>query len=308
MRRIKLREGVALAGLFMLGACGGSGGGGNGSTAAVAPSPDATAKVGAYTDAYNALIDTFGLPRTAEDYQKERIASRSPSDDISISQGWIETAHGKLKTARALPGALGPLDTAAEALDTALQKLLARLGPLYAYYNTRAYRQDALKRGKAEDAAMTAEFAAALKAMDTFNAALVQQRRAGTDAELARLKASGDTVGYNNKQAMQQAEDLVALFDKPEDLKDPAVFAKGDVLVAALEKLLAEQQKAIADAKAKAKEPIETSRLGVYGLVGDMLGTMIGQYRQLKQSHSGDDAQSMVDSYNRAVGMANNNV
>ncbi|MDP5280780.1 DUF3829 domain-containing protein [Sphingomonas sp. DG1-23] len=304
MRRVKLRQGAALAGLLMLGACGGAGAGGAGNgSAEVAATPATAAKLSAYTEAYNALIDTFGLPRTATEYKEERVASRSPADDISISQGWIETAHGKLKAARALPGALGPLDAAAGTLDTALEKLMARLGPLYSYYNTKAYRQDALKRGKAEDAQMTAEFDAALKAMDDFNTALVQQRRAGTDAELAQLKADGDTVGYNNKQAMRQAEDLVALFDKPEDLKDPAVFAKGDALAGSLEKLLAEQQKALAAAKAKATEPIEKSRLGVYGLVGDMLGTMIGQYRQLKQSHSGNDAQSMVDSYNRAVGM-----
>ena len=308
MRGVKLRHGVALAGLLMLGACGGAGSEGGNGSAAVATSPDAAAKLSAYTEAYNALIDTFGLPRTATEYKEERVASRSPADDISISQGWIETAHGKLKAARALPGAIGPLDATAGALDAALEKLMARLGPLYSYYNTKAYRQDALKRGKAEDAQMIAEFDAALKAMDDFNAALVQQRRAGTDAELAQLKASGDTVGYNNKQAMRQAEDLVALFDKPEDLKDPAVFTKADALAGSLEKLLAEQQKALAEAKAKATEPVEKSRLGVYGLVGDMLGTMIGQYRQLKQSHSGNDAQSMVDSYNRAVGMANNNV
>jgi hypothetical protein len=183
--------------------------------------------------------------------------------------------------------------------------VLARLGPLYGYYNTKAYRQDALKRGKAEDAAMTAEFDAALKAMEVFNDALVEQRRAGVDAELAKYKAAGDMVGYNNKQAMQQAEELVMLFNKPEDLKDPAVFAKGDAIAASLEKLLIEQQKAIAEAKPKAAEPLRKSQLGVYGLVGDMLGTMIGQYRQLKQSHSGSDMKSMVDSYNNAVGMAN---
>ncbi|WP_158298669.1 DUF3829 domain-containing protein [Sphingomonas psychrotolerans] len=292
----------------MLGACGGSGSGsgGNGSVEAAANSPATAAKLSAYTEAYNALLETFGLPATAKTYKEARVAGRSPSETITISDGWIENEATKLKAARALPGSLGPLDAAAETLDTALQKVLARLKPLYAYYNTKAYRADGLKRGKAEDAQMIAEFDAALKAMDDFNAALVKQRRAGADAELATLKQSGDTVGYNTKLAMQQAEDLVGLFDKPEDLRDPAVFAKGDALAASLEKLLAEQQKAIADAKTKAKEPVETSRLSISGLVADMLGSMIGQYRQVKQSHSANDTEAMVDSYNRAVGLANN--
>jgi len=304
MLKLKVRQGVVLAGLFALAACGGAGSGGNGS-AAVATTPDAGAKISAYTEAYNGLIDTFGVPATAESYSKEKIPSRSPSDSITISQGWVETGEGKLKTARALPGSLGELDTKAEALDNALLKVLARLGPLYQYYNTKAYRQDALKRGKAEDAQMIAEFDAALKTMEDFNTELVKQRRAGAEAELARFKADGNVVGYNNKQAMLQAEELVGLFDKPEDLKDPAIFAKGDVLAASIEKLLTEQQKAIAEGKAKATEPIDKSRLSTYGLVADMLGSMIGQYRELKQSHSPSSMNSMIDSYNDAVGSAN---
>lgn len=305
MRKTKLRQGLVLAGLLALGACGGSGnGGGNGSEAA-APSPAAAAKVSAYTEAFNALIDTYGLPATAQTYKEARIASRSPSDTITISDGWVEGAAGKLKAARALPGSLGALDATAETLDAALQKVLARLGPLYAYYNTKGYRQDALKRGKAEDAQMTAEFDVALKAMDDFNAVLIKQRRAGVDSELAKLKQSGDMVGYNTKLAMQQGEDLIGLFNKPADLRDSAVFAKADALAGSIEKLLTDQRKAIVEAKAKAKEPMETSRLGVYGVVADLLGSTIGQYRQLKQSHSVSDMQSTIDAYNRAVTAAN---
>lgn len=304
MLKFTVRQGVVLAGLFTLAACGGAGSGGNGS-AAVATTPDAAAKISAYTEAYNGLIDTFGLPATADTYKEARIQSRLPSESITISDGWVETGEGKLKAARALPGSLGDLDKKAEALDNALLKVLARLGPLYQYYNTKAYREDALKRGKAEDAQMVAEFDAALKAMDDFNAELVKQRRAGAEAELAKLKADGNIVGYNNKQAMLQAEELIGLFNKPEDLKDAAIFAKADGVVASLEKLLSDQQKAIAEGKAKATEPLDKSRLGTYGLVAEMLGSMIGQYRELKQSHSPSNMKSMIDSYNNAVGSAN---
>jgi hypothetical protein len=303
-----LRQGMALAGLLVLGACGPSGGSGNDATAvaAAASSPAAAAKITAYTDAYNALIETYGLPATVETYKEANIARRSPADTITISQGWVQNAQDKLKTARALPGSLGALDTAAAKLDDALTKVLARLGPLYGYYNTKGYRQDGLERGKREDPQMIAEFDAAVTAMDDFNTALVQQRRAGVESELAALKQRGDTLGYTNKLAMQQAEDLIGLFRKPADLRDPVVLGKADALAASIEKLLSEQQKSIAAATAKATEPLEKSRAGMYSIVTDMLGSMVGQYRQLKQSHSPSDMQATVDAYNRAVSTANN--
>lgn len=105
---------------------------------------------------------------------------------------------------------------------------------------------------------------------------------------------------------MQQAGDFIGLFKKPADLRDPAVLSKADVLAASIEKLLSEQQKSIAAATAKAAEPLEKYRAGVYSIVTDMLGSMVGQYRQLKQSHSPSDMQATVDASNRAVSTANN--
>ncbi|MFA6112925.1 MAG: DUF3829 domain-containing protein [Sphingomonas sp.] len=301
-----VRRGLALAGLLVLGACGPTGGAGNEATAVAADSsPAAAAKISAYTDAYNALLDTYGLPVTVQTYKEANIARRSPADDISISQGWIENAEGKLKAARALPGSLGALDAAAAKLDDALTKVLARLEPLYAYYNAKSYRQDGLERGRREDAQMIAEFDAAITALNDFNTALLHQRHARVESELAALKQRGDTLGYTNKLAMQQAEDLVGLFKKPADLNDPAVLGKADTLAASIEALLSEQQKSIASARTKAVEPVEKSRIGMYGVVADLLGSMVGQYRQLKQSHSASDMQSTVDAYNRAVSAAN---
>ena len=307
MRMLKLHQNVVLAGMLMLAACDGPSGSGNESANDVVASPSTgTAKVSAYTEAYNALLDTYGLPETVKDYKDANIAHRSPGDDISISQGWIENARGKLKAARALSGNLGAVDTAAAKLDDALGKVLARLEPLYAYYNTKRYRQDGLARGKREDAQMAAEFDAAIMAMNDFNSALQRQRHVDGEKELAALKQSGNTLGYTNTLAMQQAEDLVDLFSEPASLRDPAVQAKADLLADSIEKLLSEQQKSIAAARPKATEPIEKSRIGMYGVVNDLLGSMIGQYRQMRQSHNARDLQSMVDAYNRAVSSANN--
>jgi hypothetical protein len=307
MRMKKLGQGVVLAGVLVLGACGPSGGTGNGAANAVAAnSPSVTVKVSAYTEAYNALIDDNGLPETVEAYKKANIAHRSPGEDISIDQGWIANAESKLKAAHALPGDMGALDAAAGKLDDALNKVLARLEPLYTYYNAKSYRQDGLARGKSENTQMIAELDAAVAAMNDFHAALQHQRRAGVESELAALKQSGNILGYNNKLAMQHAEDLVGLFTKSADLRDPAALGKADTLAASIEKLVPEQQKLVAEARAKAPAPIEKSRAEMYGLVADELGRLIGHYRQMKLSRSGNDLQSLVDSYNRAVSTGNN--
>lgn len=307
MRMIELSRSIALASLLALAACG-TGAGGNKTDADVVAAvgdEKTEAKLGAYTEAYNGLVGTFGLAETTESYLKADIPHAAVSDSITISNGWVETNTNKLKEAQALPGDLGALDTAAGKLEDALNKVNARLGPLYAYYNSKAYRQDSLAKGKAEDAAMRAEFDAASKALDGFNTELQRLRDASLERELATLKDSGDMAGYNTKLALQRTRQLIDLFDKPEDVKNEALLAKADGIAASLDTLLADQRKAVADAKAKATEPMDKARISSYSTVENMLGSALGSYRQMRQTKNPDDMQNTISSYNHAVESAN---
>ena len=260
-------------------------------------------KMSSYTEGYNKLLDTFGLRETQKRYVEEEIAGKSPSDSVSITKGWVYQGLATLRTARAMPGGKPDVDAAADTLIAALDKVVKRLDGLDVYYTSKAYREDGLKRGKAEDPLMRAEFEAADEAMARFEALLDRERRVARVAEMAAMKARGDTLGYNNALALQQAEALVDTFDTDADVGNSAKYAQADGHVAALEKTLAEQRAELDRAKAK---ETPTTRVDVnYGLVVDRLTSAVGEYRDFKQSRDTDDYNSVVESYNDAVGDSN---
>jgi hypothetical protein len=268
---------------------------------ASAKDPAAMAKVSAYTQGFNKLVGTSGLVETADAYAESDIAHQSAQDLIIVSDGWIEQALDALKSARAMPGGSKAVDQAADALIADLDKVLARLRPLKVYYDSKAYRDDGLARGKAEDPLMKAEFQAALSDMDAFSEALKAERNKHLALELTALKARGDLLGYNSKLALQQSESLVDLFKSPEDFSDPATLAKGDAIVVQLEKTLADQRKAYTEAKAKTGGQIGPTRQ----IAADQLTSMIGSYRDLKRTRSAEDFNMMQNNYNSAVELLN---
>ncbi|WP_375420616.1 DUF3829 domain-containing protein [uncultured Sphingomonas sp.] len=263
----------------------------------------ARAKLSGYTAGYNKLLDTFGLPATVKAYTEENIATASPSDSISVTDGWLEQANTLLKTARAMPGGPADVDAGADKLIGALDAAMKRLDGLKVYYDSKAYKEDGLKRGKQEDPAMIAEFKAAVAAMDQFSALLDRERKTSQATDLAAMKAKGDMLGYHTKLALQQGEELVSLFNSDADIRNAALIAQGDAKVAVLEKTLAAQRVELG--KAKASQTPE-KRVDVnYELVADRLNSAIGDYRDLKQSGETDDYNDLVGHYNDAVEDAN---
>ena len=148
---------------------------------------------------------------------------------------------------------------------------------------------------------MKAEFKASLDAAEGL-AATLQTLQEGRDAKLQeRLKAKGDMIAYDELVAMSKARALVRLFKRPEDLKDPAAFAKGDALVAELEPLIADGKAQIG----KAPRGDGHDRNTYFGdSLNDLVKT-IGAYRALKASHDVSDAKNMVVQYNFAIASMN---
>jgi hypothetical protein len=264
-----------------------------------------TAKLSAYTGAYNKMLDTFGLVKIAKSYEEDHIATRSASDFVSVNDGWLDQDLDAINKALAMPGDLGVLDQQAKTLRDAITTVSKHLKNLKIYYDSKAYKDDNLARGKREDPQMLAEFKAALKAMDEFNVTLSAKRRTSEDALMTKLKASGNMLAYNNKLALRQSEDLIDLFKSPEDVSNSAIIAKADAQVATIEKTLTDLRASIDAAKAKGGDPSTNASLTEYGMVADNLTRMTGAYRDLKRSKSSSDYDSVISAYNSAIEESN---
>jgi hypothetical protein len=293
--------------LLALSACGGDkSGNASGGLFGQSKSDEAESKkLNTYTEGSNFLLGGAGISGLAESYAARDIPSKSASDDISVIEAnVVKLGLGKLKEARAMSGGPEDLDKAADTLIAAIEKLQARYDPLAIYYKSKAYKEDNLARGKQEDAALTADFKTAIDAQKAFDTLLKRDRDAQTEKDLVQLKKDGDTLGYATKSAVQKAERLVGLFNKPEDLQNAQLFAQADGLVGEIDKLLVEQRAAYAKAKSEAKSQIEAPSSS-FERVDRELTDMIGNYREMKQTKDVDDVNDMVESYNDAVSAMN---
>jgi hypothetical protein len=284
------------AALLGLGACDKMGlptGNSGDSSASAAIDDKAAQKLDAYVEAHNKLMGTFGFEEEAEDYRKSDIAHKSIDGPFNVDAGWIDQGLQKLQAARGMPGGSHDLNAAADVLIASMGKVQTHLASLETYYQSKKYLDDKLARGKAEDAQMLAELDAAERDFGAFGALLDVALDKRDEVSLDKLKGSGNLLKYNSKLAMLHAKKLVNLFNGPDDLKKPELFAKGDAEVAIIEK-------AIADVHSEATKAGKSDPIGLSSLT-----SMIGSYRTLKQGHDVTDLKTMVSLYNSAVDTTN---
>lgn len=289
---------LATASVLTLGlaACG-DGAGKEGGAASVAEAAGSTAtqeKFNHYVEGFNKLIDdNWGVSKNFHSYQQLDIPNKSASDSIYFPENitTLEGAIEALKEGRALNGG-----NQANAADAAVDKLLPRLEALLTqwrtldpYYESRRYREDGLAQGKAADADLKSAYEAALAGIEEFDTALTQYLRARDEAQLAAYRAAGHGELASLMDAMQKADHF-------SDSVIEGNKAEADRQLPALEAAVAEVRKAEATLAADDGNKTE------FNLIADYLESMIGNYRDYKQSDSDSDREDVVDSYNRAVG------
>jgi len=265
------------------------------------------AKLNAYTTALNTLIGEYGLAKTLSNYAEEDVAHKGVTDSTSIYDGRLDEARTELKTARNLPGAMSDVDASADKVLSDLDRVLARMTGLKAYYTSKGFKEDGGARGKAEDPLLQADFKAGVADLDRLNGIVDARRKVRARAELAMLKARGDHLGYDTKLALQEAETVVGLFKTPADLKNPAILAQADAQIALMNKVLADQRQDLIKARQDDKGP-NSYRLDNYGRIADGLNKFIGDYRDLKQNGTPQAINSAIADFNDAVGWSNSNV
>lgn len=246
----------------------------------------------AYIDAHNELVGPFGFYERATYYREADVAHASVDGQFIVGDGSIETGIKQLKEARAMSGAPADINAAADALIGSMSKVQAHLAELEPYYDSKAYMDDKLARGRKEDPRMLAEIDAADADLTRFSDLIDRDMVKREAATLETLKAKGELLEYNSRLAMFHAKALMTSFRGSEG-RDTSVFPRADAEVAVIGKAIADAHAAAV--KAGQKDPTE---LG-------LLSSMLGSYRSFKKDGRPVDAKQMLSSYNSAVQIAN---
>lgn len=254
-------------------------------------------KLSLYTEAFNKLIDdNWGVPENFDKYQKLNIPSANATSSIYFPENitTLETAIEKLKEGKALSG--GPqsqrADAAVDKLIPQLEALLAQWKTLDPYYESRAYREDNLAQGKAAHAALMTAYQGATAGIGELDAALTEYQRASNAAKMAALIKSGHTAEASLIDAMQKADHFTTAV-----IEDNAAEA---------DRLLPEFVAAAAKLRtAEAGLAADNANKSEFSSIAGRLDSMIGSWRDYKQSKSDYERESIVDDYNSAIGTMN---
>lgn len=287
----------ACAAALLLAACGNSGEApAAGEQASASANVEATAEVGEkfsnYATGFNELISTFGVAYQYDRYQTMNVDSAQPTATLNFpsQSSVLERALTSLKAGRAVNAGnqVASADAAADKLIQNLEGLLAKYKELGPYYETRAYRDDALAKGKAADAEMKSLFEATLKSIDELDVVLTEQDRAQSAQRIEALRKAGEDNAANLLQATSRAELLVSKAGQGD-------FAAGDTLVTQLEADLAKLR------ESSAKMDDGDMNKSWYTSIVTNLTSLIGQYRDTKQSPSDSNQEALINNYNQVV-------
>lgn len=254
-------------------------------------------KLNAYIKAYNLFIGTFGFTDQYKAYQRSNVSQAKPSSNFWVREGWIDKGVDMLKAANP-DSAPGELNVAATALLASMDKVLTHLTSLRPYYESKKYLDDNLARGKAEDAAMLAEFKAAEDDLTRFHVLLDREIDRRDLVSLEELKSEGQLEQYHVSSAVFHAKRLLKLIRMTANAKDPALYTQADAEVATIEKALADAR----EEHAKGSEFSQFEGASIY------FNGLLGAYRELKIAGQKGDAQTMgsrfqlmVNSYNGVI-------
>ena len=295
------RHGVLLAAACMaalsVAACGQSGKDGrtDKTEAAAAPtgSESAAEKFNAYTEGFNALIDdSWGVAENFSRYQELDIPNANASGNLNFPENAsnLERALEKLTAGRVVKAGAEAreADAATDKVIATGQVLLAQWKELDPYFESRAYREDGLAKAKTAHPALMAAYQNNLAAIDELDAALSKYLRQRAEQRIAALRKGGHNEEADLSEAMQLA-----------DFFSTAVIENN---VAEADRLMPQLEAALTKVRqAESTLPTDHSNKAEFSLISGYLTSMVGDWRDFKQSSNDSERESIVDNYNRAV-------
>jgi len=255
------------------------------------------AKYGAYTKAFNKLIDDvpWNFPKTYAKLQAFDLAKAKASDNVSYPETTtlLQRALEDLKAGRAMKsGDSAAADAAADQIIAGGDILIAEWQALDPYFKARTYRDDGFAKAKAADPKIRAAYASAMEGFRKLDGALGAHQRARSVARMAAFEKDGNMAGFHSVKAMSLAD----RFSTAALAQD---FAAADKLLPELTAEVEELRKAGAALPAD-----DDNKSEIEGMTGH-LSDSIGSYRDYQQSKDTDDLESVVEDYNDAVESSN---
>ena len=221
-----------------------------------------------------------------------------PADTISfpvvagLEKGITSFKKGLAVNAQASP----ELNAAVTAAVTAGEKLLKDERSSLPYFRDQVYRRDNLDGGRVVLPILKADYTKLIDAMNDIGAILIKKQRAETLRRMDVFKSQRNMVPYYAEQSLLYGQDLVTLFNDPENsVADNAKYVAGDKIVASLELSLKNLKTSL-----EADYPKREGNNDLDSIISHLEGT-IKVYKYMKEKKTAKSFNLMMKRYSNAV-------
>lgn len=250
-------------------------------------------KSGHYTEGFNLLlIAGGGLESSAQVYDSWKIDQATADRTLkpSIATPMLESAVEQFKEGRALDTGekTTVADSAVDKIVPPLETLISEWKPLQPYYDSGAYRDDDVAKGKAADPKIKAAFAESVAALGTLSDALGALQDQRNESRIAQMRDGGHEAEANFLDAIQKADRLARAASKEQ-------FDEANAVVPDLQKALDAMRESAATYEGTQSATV------IYAKTLENLTKMLGSWRDFRQNNQRVDLGTVISTYNSVI-------
>ena len=255
-------------------------------------------KLNAYISGYNCImVGSWSLWPSYNTFTNHTLKSRS-TDTISfpVVDG-LEKGLDWLKKGISYEQVSMPeLDEAIAACIAAGEKLYTDEQTSLPYFRNQMYRRDDMAGAKKIFPVLQKDYDNMIAAMNKAGSILIGMQKTETERRMTAYRAQKTMVGYNTEKSLLYAQEIVMLFNSPENsIADREKYIEGDRLIAEMTTALATQRKILNDIY-----PLR-DRSGGVDSIHDHLTEMITSYHIMKKKKTARSFNRMMKRYSDAI-------
>ena len=265
----------------------------------------ATDKMNAYIQGYNSvMVGSWSLWPSYHTFINHTLKSK-PADTIpfpvvnDLEKGIAFMKKGLACDQATIPG----LDEAITESVAAAEKLRRDEQTSLPYFQNQIYRRDNMAGARQVFPILQEDYEKLIAAMNRTGKLLADMQKTETERRMAAYRAQKSMIGYHTEKSLLYAQELIALFNRPENsVSRPENYIEGDRLIAEMEKALQTQRKILDDVY-----PLR-DRSGGLDAINDSLTEMSECYRKMKKKKTARSFNRMMKRYSDAIGNYNHSL